>query len=154
MYWCKWWLEVQGWTGSDICLEQSGRPSDIGYYTYRCGIVYMKRSMTLATPGILGQDFWRHINNPPMRWVGFTKAHTNSKNLNFTKSQHVQKYFIDSRSGLLQIQVPKYLCHLHWNPMRLLWENTYHTMISCKAKTSGSCKYVRCQAFGPQIHLS
>lgn len=43
--------------GSDICLEQSGRPSDICYYIYRCGIICTKRFMTLATPGIFGQDF-------------------------------------------------------------------------------------------------
>lgn len=147
LYWCKWWVELQGWTGCGICLEQSGRRlGDICYYICRHGIICMKRFMTLATPGVLGQHFWRHINKPAMWLVGFTKAHANCKNTNSTKSQCVQKYFKDSRwCPPLQIQVPKHLCHQHWSPMRLLRDNTYHTMISYKAKTPGSCKYVRCQ---------
>lgn len=154
LYWCKRWLDLQGWTECDICLEQSGRLCDICYYICRHGIICMKRFMTLATPGVLGQHFWRHINKPAMWLVGFTKAHANCKNTNSTKSQCVQKYFKDSR----WCPPCRYKCLntfvISTEAPGGCWENTYHTMISYKAKTPGSCKYVRCQIFGPQIHPS
>lgn len=92
---CKWWHEWRGWMGSDVCVERSGALSGIYDYIHMCGNTWMKRFMTLATPAIFGSEFWRHINKQAIWLVGFTKAYVNLKNSNSSRSQCVQRYFID-----------------------------------------------------------
>ena len=154
-YWCKWWPKSRGWTGSDNCLEQSRGLGGIYYYIYMCGNVCMKIFMTLAAPAILGPDIWRHINKQAIWLLGFTKAYVNLKNSNSTRSQCVQRYFIDpSRCFPADTSAQTPLSFCTEAPWGCYYIYIYHAMISHKAKTSGSCKYARCQVFSPQIHLS